>query len=207
MAFHQTWIKDKLAHLISNILLPATHHFTDHTVKIRHPFMRSLNQIIQAGKKLCNNLVGIYSNMTNKCIDNFRNSHENRHRAVNTCKYRQEQPQAKRTTAHLYLNCFNGMTYLPLRCSPIHEHTFQECPLTTSKTSSLNTLSKTEKANLDSDWTLEFSSSPSQKHIHLPLPVCSSVSLTHIFPPTYDISAGKPMFMAVWWVILGWQPL
>lgn len=51
--------------------------------------------------------------------------------AVNTCKYWQGWPQAKKATAHLYLNRFSGITNLPPHCLHTHEHALQECPLTT----------------------------------------------------------------------------
>lgn len=119
-------------------------------------------------------------------------SRGNKHWGVNTCKYWQGWPQAKRATAHLDLNRFSGVTNLPPHCLSTHEHNLQECPLTTSKTEcSAYTVSCTEKANLDSTWTLcERSSSPcTETH---PSPSASlPVSLPHTHAPKYDLSAVK----------------
>lgn len=111
--------------------------------------------------------------------------------AVNTCKYWQGWPQAKRATAHLDLNHFSEMTNLPLHCLLSHEHALQECPLTTSKTGcSAYTLRK-QTWTLPEPW--EYSSSPALKHIHLPLPVrlSCSLSLSYTHTPKYDLSVVK----------------
>lgn len=210
MAFHQTQNKDKLAHLTAKDCQQHHSHmpvpsYTQY--KCSHYWdITSINCICR--KESCDNLVvrpSVQPYMTKMPGWLQKLSHGNEHWAVNTCKYWQGWPQAKRATAHLDLNRFSGMTKFPPHCLPTHEHALQKCPLATSKKeteiSAAYTLSSTHKANLDSPWTLRVFILPcTETH---PSPSASlPVSLTHTCNLNMIYQRWKTTFIILWWVII-----
>lgn len=173
MAFHQTQNKDKLAHLTAK---DCQQHHSHMPVPSYMPYNCShywdiISIIVFAGKKSCDNLVvrpSVQPYMTKMPGWLQKLSHGNEHWAVNTCKYWQGWPQAKRATAHLDLNRFSGMTKFPPHCLPTHEHALQKCPLATSKKKLRSQQHAPCRAHTKQTWTLpepcECSSSPALKN-------------------------------------------
>lgn len=199
MAFHQTQNKDKLAHLTAKDCQQHHSHmpvpsYTQY--KCSHYWdITSINCICR--KESCENLVvrpSVQPYMTKMPGWLQKLSHGNEHWAVNTCKYWQGWPQAKRATAHLDLNRFSGMTKFPPHCLPTHEHALQKCPLATSKKRNwdLSSIHLVEHTQSKPGLSLNPASVHPPLHWNTSISLCQSACLSHThMQPKYDLSAVK----------------